>query len=107
MIDATSQEAIQNLLYANVIILVPTIQNSSMFVVTSNIVQYYSNQRLQAESIKFVRLDPEREGPVFYDLFYFYNLFKNGVTIRYIIDMYNPIEKNIDVKFVLEISFRY
>ena len=83
------------------IILVPTIQNSSSFAVTSNIVQYYSNPRLQAESIKFIRLDHDREGPVFYDLFYFFNLFKNGVTIRYIIDMYNPIDKNIDIKLVI------
>jgi hypothetical protein len=43
------KEAIQNLLYADVVILVPIIQNSSMFVVTSNIVQYYSNQALQVK----------------------------------------------------------
>ena len=48
------KEAIQNLLYADVLILVPIIQNSSMFVVNSNIVHYYSNQNMQAESIQFV-----------------------------------------------------
>jgi nitrogen permease regulator 2-like protein len=92
------KEAIQNLLYADVLILVPIIQNSSMFVVNSNIVHYYSNQNMQAESIQFIRLDKDKDGPVFYDLFFFYNLFKNGVTIRNITEMYNPIEKNIDIK---------
>lgn len=92
------KEAIQNLLYADVVILVPIIQNSSMFVVTSNICQYYSNPNLQTESVQFVKMDHEKEGPVFYDLFFFYNLFKNGVTIRNVIEMYNPIDKNIDIK---------
>ena len=51
------KESIQNLLYSGVLMLVPIIQYSSMFTKTSNLIQYYSNQDIQNESISFVRLD--------------------------------------------------
>jgi hypothetical protein len=59
---------------------------------------FFNDLYIKAESIHFAQMDKEKEGPLFYDLFFFYNLFKNGVTIRNVIDMYNPIEKNIDTK---------
>ena len=43
--------------YANVIMLVPVIQYSSMFVLTSEIIKYYADQSLQALSISFIQLD--------------------------------------------------
>ena len=51
------KESIQNLLYSGVLMLVPIIQYSSMFTKTSNLIQYYSNQDIQYDSINFVRLD--------------------------------------------------
>ncbi len=43
--------------YANVIMLVPVIQFSSMFVLTSEIIKYYADQSLQTLSISFIQLD--------------------------------------------------
>jgi hypothetical protein len=54
------KESIQNLLYNGVLMLVPIIQYSSMFTKTSNLIQYYSNQEIQNDSINFVRLDNGR-----------------------------------------------
>ena len=51
------KESIQNLLYNGILMLVPIIQYSSMFTKTSNLIQYYSNQEIQNESISFIRLD--------------------------------------------------
>ena len=51
------KESIQNLLYNGVLMLVPIIQYSSMFTKTSNLIQYYSNQEIQNDSINFVRLN--------------------------------------------------
>jgi hypothetical protein len=92
------KESVQNLLYAGVIMLVPIIQYSSMFAKTSNLIQYYSNPEIQSDSISFVRLDKEKEAPTFYDIFTFYNYFDNGVTFQDINEMYNPHEKNIDIR---------
>lgn len=44
--------------YADVIMLIPVIQFSSMFVKTPKIAEFYSNHELHAECIKFVMLDP-------------------------------------------------
>ena len=51
------KESIQNLLYNGVLMLVPIIQYSSMFTKTSNLIQYYSSQEIQNDSITFMRLD--------------------------------------------------
>jgi len=51
------KESIQNLLYNGVLMLVPIIQYSSMFTKTSNLIQYYSSQEIQNDSITFIRLD--------------------------------------------------
>lgn len=92
------KEAIQNLLYAGIIMLVPVIQYSSMFVLTSNIIQYYSDPEIHTDSINFVQLDNEKREPSFYDLFFFYSLFKNGITVQSINEIYHPFERNIDLK---------
>jgi hypothetical protein len=92
------KESIQNLLYNGVLMLVPIIQYSSMFTKTSNLIQYYSNQEIQNDSITFIRLDKDRDPPSFYDIFTFYNYFDYGVVFQDINEMYNPHEKNIDIK---------
>jgi hypothetical protein len=51
------KEAIQNLLYAGVIMMVPVIQYSSMFVLTPNIIQYYADPEIHKDSIKFIQFD--------------------------------------------------
>jgi hypothetical protein len=95
------KESIKNLIYEKVIMLVPIIQYSSMFVKTSNLVQFYSsNQELHAEACLFCQLDKDLEAPVFYDLFSFYNLFNNGITVSDIAEIFQPHEKNIDIKLV-------
>lgn len=78
--------------------LVPLIQYSSMFVLTSNIIKYYVDPEVHAASINFVKLDQDRDGPTFYDLFYFYSLFKNAIQVENINEMYQPYEKNIDLR---------
>ena len=78
--------------------LVPVIQYSSMFVLTSNIIQYYSDPEIHTDSINFVQLDNEKREPSFYDLFFFYSLFKNGITVQSINEIYHPFERNIDLK---------
>jgi len=93
------KDAIKNLLYEKVLMLVPIIQYSSMFVKTSNLVQYYQNRDIQQESFRFVQLDKESVSPPsFYDMFNFYNLFNNGITVQDINEIYEPLEKNIDIR---------
>lgn len=40
----------------------------------------------------------DREGPTFYDIFFFYSLFKSAIIVQNINETYNPHEKNIDLK---------
>lgn len=93
------KEAIQNLLYAGVIMMVPVIQYSSMFVLTSNVIQYYSDPEIHKDSIKFIQLEKDKEGPTFYELFFFYSLFRTGIVVQTVNEVYHPEEKNIDLKY--------
>ncbi len=79
--------------------LVPIIQYSSMFVKTSNLTQFYSNQEMHSEAALFSQLDLDLEPPTFYDLFNFYNLFNHGITVQDITEIYQPQDKNIDIKY--------
>lgn len=92
------KDSIKNLLYENILMLVPVIQYSSMFVKTYNLTKFYSDHQVQMDSIFFVQLDKDIEPPTFYDIFSFYNLFNNGITVHDINEIYPTHEKNIDIK---------
>ncbi len=40
----------------------------------------------------------EVDPPSFYDLFNFYNLFNHGITVQDVTEIFQPQEKNIDIK---------
>ena len=55
------KESIQNLLYMDMIMLVPIIQYSSMFVKTPKLAEFYSSSDTQTASILFVQMDPGKQ----------------------------------------------
>jgi hypothetical protein len=52
------------------------------------------------QNINFLKLTffQDKEPPSFYDIFTFFNYFDYGVVFQDINEMYNPHEKNIDIK---------
>ena len=55
--DLSRKKKLLTFSYAGVIMMVPVIQYSSMFILTSNVIQFYSNPEIHADSINFVQLD--------------------------------------------------
>lgn len=81
--------------------LVPIIQYSSMFVKTPLLTEFYTDSSIQSSSIRFVQLEIEdKEPPIFYDVFYLFNQFNHGITVKEITDLFAPHEKNIDIKYI-------
>lgn len=70
---------------------------------TSKLAKFYSDQSIQAESMRFCHLDKDKDAPTLYDIFTLFNSFNPGFMVRDINDYYTPEEKNIDIKYRFKI----
>ncbi|XP_062575588.1 GATOR1 complex protein NPRL2-like [Saccostrea cucullata] len=95
------KSCLQNLLYYNIIKIIPVFQYSNMYTVTSDIKKLFSDPHLQDQCMHFIAIKGHTL-PLLRDILTLYTSMTHGVTVRDLCCRYNPHGLKIDEKKLIQ-----
>lgn len=101
------KSCIQNLVYHNVVELLPLFKYSNIYMCTRNLQKLARNQAFAKECLSFVTLKSDQTLPSIYSVFKFYSQMAHGVTLNTLCIRLSPRTNNINERKLVEFGLRH
>ena len=100
------KSCVQNLVYYNVVELLPLFKYSNIYMCTRNLQNLTKHPNLGQECLDFVTVDNEFPPPSMYDVFQLYAQMTHGVNLKTLCLRLSPRHKNIDERKLVEFGIK-
>lgn len=105
--NALVKSCIQNLVYYNVVELLPLFKYSNIYMCTRNLQKLARNQAFADECLNFVALKSDQPLPNMYFVFQFFSQMAHGVTLNTLCIRLSPRTNNINERKLVEFGLRH
>lgn len=98
---------IQNLVYYNVVELLPIFKYSNAYMCTRNLQNLTKSKQLQDECLEYVTLNKDFPKPTLYNVFLMYSQMTHGVNLKTLCIRHTPRAKNINDRKLVEFGIKH
>lgn len=105
--NALVKSCIQNLVYYNVVELLPLFKYSNIYMCTRNLQKLARNQGFAMECLSFVALKSDHPPPSMYSVFQFFSQMAHGVNLNTLCIRLSPRSNNINERKLVEFGLRH
>jgi nitrogen permease regulator 2-like protein len=105
--NALVKSCIQNLVYYNVIELLPLFKYSNVYMCTRNLQKLARNHEFAQECLHYVALKDEVTLPSLYTVFQLYSQMTHGVTLKTLCIRLSPRQNNINERKLVEFGLKH
>lgn len=105
--NALVKSTIQNLVYYNVVELIPLFKYSNVYMCTRNLQKLPRNQTFAKECLNFIALKSDLPPPSMYSVFQFYSQMTHGVNLKTLCIRLSPRNSNINERKLVEFGLRH
>lgn len=104
--NALVKSCIQNLVYYNVVELLPLFKYSNVYMCTRNLQKLARNQSFAQECLNFVALKSDQPPPSMYTVFQLYSQMTHGVNLKTLCIRLSPRTNNINERKLVEFGLK-
>lgn len=101
------KSCVQNLVYYNVVELLPLFKYSNVYMCTRNLQKLTKHVSLGQECLAFVTLNVDFPNPNLYRVFQFYSQMTHGVNLKTLCIRLSPRQHNIDERKLVEFGLKH
>lgn len=101
------KSCIQNLVYYNVVELIPLFKYSNVYMCTRNLQKLARNEKFAKECLSFVSLKSDQPQPSMYSVFQLYSQMTHGVNLKTLCIRLSPRTNNINERKLVEFGLRH
>lgn len=105
--NALVKSCVQNLVYYNVVELLPLFKYSNIYMCTRGLQNLTKHQKLADECLKFVKVNEENPAPTLYRVFQLYSQMTHGVNLKALCIRLSPRQHNIDERKLVEFGLKH
>lgn len=105
--NALVKKCIQNLVFYNVVELLPLFKYSNVYMCTRNLQKLARNQSFAKECLEFVALQSEEPLPSIYSVFQLYSQMTHGVNLKTLCIRHSPRQNNINERKLVEFGLKH